>query len=480
MSLLMVLRKIKKEGVVSTAFLCAFIFIFTADSSALSGRSNILYVDSVDAVRKSPDVNVSLTLKGMKNSGIDESSFTLKEDGQPVEKIVLKKEGFSGGLIYLIISIDASKSISPKELSNYKKSAKGILDSADDSFKIGIWKFNDDVVILKDFTGRHDDVSRLVDSISRQGKRTKLYDAIYDGIDRLSAEEGSGKSLIVFTDGKDEGSGMTADDVVSFAAEKRISVHFITIKSAKTSPIERIARRTGGSMSYAGNTEYSGKIIRQLKEYGDGKYTLEYHGKKSENRNRKLEIFFKNENISDRALVNVQYPEPIPLKGSMMYLLFGVSALAALLFLMVVFLLLKVRILNSGSIVPQKKECPVSKELFGINAVPDAEEESALKCRGWLLEKDGPETGKKYPIFWKNITIGRDPSNGIVINDIAVSAKHLRIRGVKGAFYIVDLASENGTYLNGKKLLRVKKLSDWDEIKIGRTVFIFRTLGGRV
>jgi hypothetical protein len=136
--------------------------------------------------------------------------------------------------------------------------------------------------------------------------------------------------------------------------------------------------------------------------------------------------------------------------------------------------------MKEGASFAPHKNCPVSRELFSGNAVPDAEDESSLKCRGWLLEKDGPETGKKYPIFWKNITIGRDPSNGIVINDIAVSAKHLRIRGVRGSFYIVDLASENGTFLNGKKLLRVKKLNDWDEIRVGRTSFIFRTLGGRV
>jgi pSer/pThr/pTyr-binding forkhead associated (FHA) protein len=39
---------------------------------------------------------------------------------------------------------------------------------------------------------------------------------------------------------------------------------------------------------------------------------------------------------------------------------------------------------------------------------------------------------------------------------------------------LFDLASEHGTYLNGKKLLRPKYLADWDEIALGRFVFVFR------
>jgi len=38
------------------------------------------------------------------------------------------------------------------------------------------------------------------------------------------------------------------------------------------------------------------------------------------------------------------------------------------------------------------------------------------------------------------------------------------------------MASDGGTFLNGKKLLRPKKLFDWDEIQIGTTVLIFRVV----
>jgi len=92
----------------------------------------------------------------------------------------------------------------------------------------------------------------------------------------------------------------------------------------------------------------------------------------------------------------------------------------------------------------------------------------------WLVEKDGPDSGKKYPIFWEEITIGRGKESSIVVEDNSVSLKHSKIKSVDNKFYLFDLASDNGTFLNGKKLLRPKAIYDWDEIKIGRTLFIFR------
>ncbi|HXK66490.1 MAG TPA: FHA domain-containing protein [Spirochaetota bacterium] len=92
----------------------------------------------------------------------------------------------------------------------------------------------------------------------------------------------------------------------------------------------------------------------------------------------------------------------------------------------------------------------------------------------WLVEKSGPETGKKFPLIWDEVTIGRDKENAIVINDDAVSLKHAKIKKIGNTYYLFDLASDNGTFLNNKKLLRPKPLSDWDEIQIGRTSILFR------
>jgi hypothetical protein len=93
---------------------------------------------------------------------------------------------------------------------------------------------------------------------------------------------------------------------------------------------------------------------------------------------------------------------------------------------------------------------------------------------GWLVEKEGPHTGRKYKINWHVVTLGFSDDNSIVIEDNTVSSRHAKIERDGKNFVLYDLLSESGTYLNGKKLLRPKELSDFDEIGLGRTKLIFR------
>ncbi|MCX7632601.1 MAG: FHA domain-containing protein, partial [Turneriella sp.] len=95
-------------------------------------------------------------------------------------------------------------------------------------------------------------------------------------------------------------------------------------------------------------------------------------------------------------------------------------------------------------------------------------------CHAWLVEKEGPRTGKRHRIRWHVATIGYADENSIVIEDNTVSPRHAKIERQGKKFILYDLMSENGTWLNGKKLLRPKELHDFDEIAIGRTKLIFR------
>ena len=78
--------------------------------------------------------------------------------------------------------------------------------------------------------------------------------------------------------------------------------------------------------------------------------------------------------------------------------------------------------------------------------------------------------GGKIPIA-SRITIGRDTDNSISLDDVLVSRKHAVIQKVKDEFFIEDLGSTNGTFLNGEAVPSGKymKLSPKDRIRIGRT-----------
>ena len=65
------------------------------------------------------------------------------------------------------------------------------------------------------------------------------------------------------------------------------------------------------------------------------------------------------------------------------------------------------------------------------------------------------------------ITIGRSAENDIIIENLAVSKLHARIVEQGGAYYIEDLNSTNGTYLNKVRITK-KDLKNNDTIIIGK------------
>ncbi len=70
--------------------------------------------------------------------------------------------------------------------------------------------------------------------------------------------------------------------------------------------------------------------------------------------------------------------------------------------------------------------------------------------------------------------IGRGKKCDIVIGDKYLSVKNTRIFKNSGKFFLEDLGSTNGTYLNGKKLGdKAVELLDGDKISLGRTNFLF-------
>jgi Nif-specific regulatory protein len=84
----------------------------------------------------------------------------------------------------------------------------------------------------------------------------------------------------------------------------------------------------------------------------------------------------------------------------------------------------------------------------------------------------GPIKGAIFQLVTEEVTIGRQASSQLCVGDISVSRQHCVIRPAKDGFQIHDLASNNGTFLNGKRVDE-SVLADGDKIRIGDTVLVF-------
>lgn len=80
----------------------------------------------------------------------------------------------------------------------------------------------------------------------------------------------------------------------------------------------------------------------------------------------------------------------------------------------------------------------------------------------------GPRKGEIFALSSDVTFIGRSPDNDIIIDDNAVSRRHLRIARKGKRYFVQDLNSKNGTFVNGERITPKENL----EIDIGVSIEI--------
>ena len=90
-----------------------------------------------------------------------------------------------------------------------------------------------------------------------------------------------------------------------------------------------------------------------------------------------------------------------------------------------------------------------------------------------LLISQGLEQGKQFRLDRAQVLIGRDVSSDVCVRDIEASRKHCRITQEGSGYFVADLGSSNGTYVNGTRIKRAA-LSSGDRIRVGSTEITFK------
>jgi hypothetical protein len=98
----------------------------------------------------------------------------------------------------------------------------------------------------------------------------------------------------------------------------------------------------------------------------------------------------------------------------------------------------------------------------------------AAATDAWLVavRGGGLDPGERYDLFG-GLSIGRSPDADVRIEDRYASSIHARLYSRGASYYVEDMNSTNGTFLNGATLEGEAELSDLDEIRIGDTELRF-------
>ena len=93
-----------------------------------------------------------------------------------------------------------------------------------------------------------------------------------------------------------------------------------------------------------------------------------------------------------------------------------------------------------------------------------------------LIAISGALKGTTFALTQDEVSLGRDLSNSVSLNDPSVSRRHCTIRknGSSSDFHVVDLESYNGTFVNGRPVAE-QALTHGDQIALGDLHFIFLT-----
>lgn len=94
--------------------------------------------------------------------------------------------------------------------------------------------------------------------------------------------------------------------------------------------------------------------------------------------------------------------------------------------------------------------------------------------RAFLVVVEGPganfKPGQRIPVEGV-ASVGRESDNQVVIPDATVSSRHAAVVYRDGRWWLEDLGSTNGTWVNDRRVATPEPLADGDLIQIGRFSF---------
>jgi Ca-activated chloride channel family protein len=250
--------------------------------------------------------------------------FTLYEDGvaQQIEFFSNEEQPIS-----LVILLDRSDSMGlADKLKRAKAAAQLIVDTSHRESEYLFMAFDIFVVVLdNEFTENRDRVRRAI-AATELGQGTRLYDAVLDALERCKRAKYGRQALVVITDGTDQHSHNTLDQMIAALQESQVQLYAIgyysssedeiyrksgpTIILGNNQPIDnprtvfkRLAKESGAEAFFPRSDKELqsdvGKILKDLRT----QYTLAYYPSNPapDNRYRRIQAKLRPRGLRVRA-----------------------------------------------------------------------------------------------------------------------------------------------------------------------------------
>jgi hypothetical protein len=159
------------------------------------------------------------------------------------------------GKIFSLL-LDATLSLNKKDFETLKGYISDFIKQKNKKDIISLYSINGKAIRIQNFTNSEKNLLSKLNNITRKGKQTKLYDAIYTVLHDLHQYSKNKKQeiggIVVFTDAKEETSILDVkdiEDLIIFGTKFEIPIFFVVIGNKKPiKSFEKISLKTGGEL----------------------------------------------------------------------------------------------------------------------------------------------------------------------------------------------------------------------------------------
>jgi Ca-activated chloride channel family protein len=264
-----------------------FLFVILLTAAVVSSQEpgKVLKPDDGPAIFSTDSKLVILHATVLDKSGhlvtnLPQSAFEVYENGKPQPLKFVKREDIP---VSLGLIIDNSGSMRDKRL-KVESSSLGLVKESNPEDEVFIVNFNDEAYLDQDFTSKIEEMKQGLTKIDSRGG-TAMRDAIRMSIDHLKEKAKKDKKvLLVITDGNDNASMMSLENLVQAAQESETIIYAIGLLSEEerreASRAKRalmsLAEATGGQAFFPKETAEVEALAHRVARDLRNQYTIGY------------------------------------------------------------------------------------------------------------------------------------------------------------------------------------------------------------
>jgi uncharacterized protein YegL len=173
----------------------------------------------------------------------------------------------------MLLVIDTSGSVKGLPLVGIKKSAMKFVSLLREVDRCSVITFNDKATLVVPFTSDKNRLKRKIAGLLTRGRNTVLFDALDQAFGLLREEKDRRRFVVLFSDGKDEGSRSSLNEVIKRGRKSEIAVFclgYSRVEKRYLKTLEDLSRMTGGIFAEAPHFHEIVELFRAAR-YSKGK-----------------------------------------------------------------------------------------------------------------------------------------------------------------------------------------------------------------